>query len=79
VIDEELRASAEEIGKRRRSLVGFEAVVLVDAHPWQLLPQPCQLVAAPRQRLLNLEQLQPCRKPLFARSDLVVDHRPLVS
>jgi hypothetical protein len=79
VIDEELRASAEEICQRRRLLVGLEAVLLVDANPRQLLPHPRQLVAAPRQRLLSLEQLQPSREPFFAPSDLVVDHRSLVS
>src|SRR5467141_3806978 len=72
VIDEELRPSSEEIGEGCCALVGFEAVLLVDSDPWQLLPQPRQLVAPPRQRLLGLEQLQAGRKPLFACSGLVV-------
>src|SRR6266545_7724282 len=59
VVDEELRASSEEIGEGRCALVGLEAVLLVDSNPGQLLPPPRQFVATPRQRLLRLEQLQP--------------------
>jgi hypothetical protein len=36
------------------------------------LPQLRELVAAPRQRFLGLEQLQPGGKPLFTCSGLVV-------
>ena len=79
MIDEQLRASAEEIGEGRRALVGLEAVLLVDSNPGQLLPLPRQLVAAPRQRLLGLEQLQPGRKPLFTCSGLVIGHCSLLS
>src|SRR6266851_2269073 len=46
VIDEELRASPEEIGEGRCALVGLEAVLLVDTNPGQLLPLPGQFVAA---------------------------------
>src|SRR5215469_11901370 len=74
VVDEQLRASPEQIGEGRRALIGLEAVLLVDAEPGQLLPPPRQLVAAPRQRLLGLEQLQPRRKPLFTCSGLVIGH-----
>ncbi len=74
VIDEELRASSEEIGEERCALVGLEAVLLVDPNPGQLLPPPRQFVAPPRQRLLGLEQLQPGRKPLFTCSGLVIGH-----
>jgi hypothetical protein len=58
VIDEQLRASSEEIGERRCAFVGLEAVFLVDSNPGQLLPLPRQFVAASRQRLLGLEQLE---------------------
>src|SRR5437667_3781740 len=75
VIDEELRAFSEEISEGRFSFVGLEAVVLVDSNPGQLLPPPRQLIAAPRQFLLSLEQLQPGRKPLFTCSGLMVSHR----
>src|SRR5229473_3359054 len=74
VIDEELRASSEEIGEGRCALVGLEAVLLVDSNPRQLLPPPRQFVATPRQRLFGLEQLQPGRKPLFTCSGLVIGH-----
>src|SRR5258708_24723148 len=74
VIDEELRASSEEIGEGRCALVGLEAVLLVDANPGQLLPPPRQFVATPRQRLLGLQQLQPGRKPLLPCSGLVIGH-----
>jgi hypothetical protein len=55
VIDEELRASSEEIGEGGRALVSLEAVLLVDLHPRQLLPLPGQLVAATGQLLLGVE------------------------
>src|SRR5215470_374491 len=74
VVDEQLRASPEQIGEGRRALIGREAVLLVDAEPGQLLPPPRQLVAAPRQLLFGLEQLQPGRKPLFTCSGLVIGH-----
>ena len=74
VIDEELRASSEQIGKRRHALVGLETVLLVNSNPRQPLPPLRQFVATPRQRLLGLEQLQPGRKPIFTCSDLVVSH-----
>src|SRR6266852_4000582 len=74
VIDEELRASSEEIGEGRGALVGLEAVLLVDANPGQSLSPPRQFVAPPRQRLLGLEQLQPGRKPLFTCSGLMIGH-----
>src|SRR6266480_7842558 len=75
VVDEELRASPEEISEGRFSFVGLEAVLLVDSHPGQLLPPLRQLIAPPRQFLLGLEQLQPGRKPLFTCSSLMVSHR----
>src|SRR5258708_2290763 len=74
VIDEQLRASSEETGKGCWTLVGFEAVLLVDAHPGQFLPPTRQFVAPPRQRLLGLQQLQPGCKPLFTCSGLVSGH-----
>jgi len=72
VVDEELRASIEEIGEGRSALVGLETVLLIDSNPRQLLPPLRQFVATSRQLLLGLEQLQACRKPLFTCSDLVI-------
>jgi hypothetical protein len=74
VIDEELRASSEEIGEGRRALVGLKMVLFVDSNPRQLLPPLCQFVTTPRQLLLGLEQLKPGRKPLVTCSNLVVSH-----
>src|SRR5258708_22801068 len=74
VIDEQLRASCEEIGERRWALAGVEPVLLVDPDPGQLLPPPRQFVAAPGQLLLGLEQLQPAREPLLAWSGPVSGH-----
>jgi hypothetical protein len=52
-MDEQLRASFEQIGQRRRALVGLETVLLVDPDPGQLLPAPRQFVAVPRQGLTS--------------------------
>src|SRR5437016_14011567 len=68
VVDEQLRTAPEETGQRGAPLVGLEAVVLVDPDPRQFLPPPRHLVAAPRELLLRLEQVEPRREPLFMRS-----------
>src|SRR5438094_4393702 len=75
MVDEELRTSSEEVSERRFSVVGLEAVILVDSNPRQLLPFSRQLIASPRQFLLGIEHLQPGRKPLFTCSSLMVSHR----
>src|SRR6266498_4001627 len=75
VVDEELRAPSEEVRQRGAPLVGFESIRLVDPNPRQRLPPPRQLVAAPREFLLRLEQLEPCCEPLFTCSGLVCRHR----
>src|SRR5204863_2020611 len=74
VVDEELRASPEEVRQRSATLVGLESIRLVDSDPGQLLPPPRQLVAAPRELLLRLEQLEPRCQPLLTCSSLVLDH-----
>src|SRR5579863_3581904 len=75
VVDEELRAPAEEICQRGAALVGLESILLVDSYPWQLLPPPRQLVAAPRQLFLRLEQIDPRGQPLFTCPGDVLRHR----
>src|SRR5438093_1463909 len=75
VVDEELRASSEEVCQRGAPLVGVKSVLLVDPNPRQLLPPPRQLVAAPRELLLRLEQLEPRCEPLFTGPGLVLGHR----
>src|SRR2546427_13243139 len=75
VVDEELRAPAEEVSQRGLSLLGLEFVRLVDPDPRQLLPSPRQLVAAPRVLFLRVEQLEPGCKPLFTCPGFVLRHR----
>jgi hypothetical protein len=69
VIDKELAAAFEKVGQRDVSFVGFESVLLVDPDPRQFLTLPRHLVAAPRQFLFCLEQLDPGGEPLVARDD----------
>jgi hypothetical protein len=55
MVDEELRASSEEVCERGAPLIGAEPVLLVDRDPRQLPPPPRQLVAAPGELLLRLQ------------------------
>jgi hypothetical protein len=55
VIDEELRASSEQIGEGCRAIVSLETVLLINSNPRQPLPPLRQFVATPRQLLLGLE------------------------
>jgi hypothetical protein len=74
VVDEELRAPPEEVRQRSLALVRLEAVVLVDPHPGKLPPPAGQLVAAPGQLLLGLEQLEAGRQPFRSCSCRVLRH-----
>src|SRR5206468_327755 len=76
VVDEQLRAPAEQGCQRDASFVGLEPIRLVDPDPRQLLPAQRQLVAAPGELLFRREQLEPRRQPLFTRRGL---HRPLMA
>jgi hypothetical protein len=75
MIDEELRAAFEKVRQRGAPVVGVEAVLLVNADPWQRLPPPRQLVTAPRELLLRLEQFEPRCQPLFTCPGHVLHHR----
>src|SRR6266496_939199 len=85
MVDEELRASSEEISEGRFSVVSLETVFFVDSHPRHFLPFSRHLIAPPSKILLRLEQLQPCRQPLSCRavasrrlvtcSSLILRHR----
>ena len=70
MVDEELRAPAEEIRQRGASLIGLESIILLDANPRQRLPLPRQLVAAPRVLLFRLEQLDPRSEPFLTGASL---------
>jgi hypothetical protein len=74
VVDEQLRPPTEQVGERRRALVGLEPVVLVDPDTGQLLPLPGQFVAAAGQLLLGSEELEPGCEPLLTRSRGVFCH-----
>src|SRR5436190_22221149 len=68
VVNEELRATSEQIGERCLAAVRVEGVLLVDAHPRELSPLPRELVAAPRVLLLGGQELTPGGQPLLARA-----------
>src|SRR5215469_13294593 len=74
MVDEELRAATEKVCQRGAPLVGFEAIPLIDRYPRQFLPLSCHLVAAMREFLLRLEQLEPSLQPLFLGSGLMGEH-----
>src|ERR1035441_4008110 len=54
MVNDELRASMEEVRQQRASLLGFESILLVDRNPRQLLPLSSQLIAAPTPHLSPL-------------------------
>src|SRR3954470_16841976 len=66
VIDKKLRAPSEQVRQRSAPLVRLAAILLVDAHPGQLVAPPRRFVPAPRKLLLPLEELEPGRQPLLA-------------
>src|SRR5689334_15937881 len=74
VVDQQLRASSEQVGERRGALIGIEAVILLDANPRELLSLLGHFVAATGQLLLGYEQVHPGRKPLVTRSGLMTGH-----
>src|SRR5215218_11000192 len=76
VVDKELRAPLEKVCQRGAPRVGLESIRLVDPNPRQfLLTPPRQLVAAPRELLLRLEELKPRGEPFFTCSGYVLRHR----
>src|SRR5262249_35460871 len=75
MIDEELRAAAEEIRQRGVAFVGLESILLVDPNPWQFLTPLRQLVPPSRQLLLRLKQVDARCEPLLACPGLVLRHR----
>src|SRR5215204_1941250 len=75
VVDEQLRATVEELRERLRPRLGLEAVVLLDRHPGKLPPLPRELVVAVGELLLLREQLVARCLPLVLRADPVLCHR----
>src|SRR6266536_1351249 len=74
VVDKELRTPTKEVGQRGAAFIGLEAISLVNGNPREFLPLAGQLVAAMRELLLRLEQLDSCFQPLFSRSSFVCGH-----
>src|SRR5436190_1153004 len=74
VVDEQLRATVEELGERLRPRLGLEAVVLLDRHPGKLPPLPRELVAATGELLLLREQLLAGRVEFLLCAHLVLGH-----
>src|SRR5271170_7700958 len=75
VIDQKLRTALEKVRQRGTPAIGFEPILLVDPHPRQLLPPSREFVAAPREFLLSLEQLEPRREPNLTCAGHVHSHR----
>src|SRR6266702_4291309 len=74
VVDEQLRATVEEVDQRLRPVVGLEAVVLLDRDPGQRLPPAGELVAPAGELLLLSQELGPRSEPLLARAYGMVRH-----
>ena len=75
VIDEQLRATVEEVGERLRPLVRLEGVGLLDRHPGELPAPAGELIALAHVRLLGVQQLLAGGQPLLSRSHRVLGHR----
>src|SRR3954452_9658883 len=78
VVDQQLRASSEELRERRAPFVGLQVVLLVDQEPRQFLTLPGQLRPTRGRAPPPPETLEPSREPLLAGSDLVVGHWSLL-
>src|SRR5439155_16550027 len=74
VVDEQLRATVEELGERLRPRLGLEAVVLLDRYPGEFPPLPRELVAASGELLLFREQLLAGLIEFLLCADLVLGH-----
>src|SRR5262245_6794090 len=74
VVDEELRTSPEEVLQPGAPFIRVKSVILFDPNPRQFLPPSCQLVAAPRQFLFRLEQVESGLQPLVTCCDRVFGH-----
>src|SRR5579862_8753784 len=79
MINEQLRASAEEVRQRGVPFVGLESILLVDPDPRQLLTLARQLVTTPRQLLFFLEEREPSLQPFFTRPHFMLRHSSLPS
>jgi hypothetical protein len=76
VVNKQLCAPAKQVRQQRASFVSIKAILLINGHPRQCLPPLRQFIAAPREILLSLEQLEPLGKPLLACSGPVHHSSP---
>jgi hypothetical protein len=74
VVDDELRASGEQLGQRPFAVLGIEDVLLVDGHPGEFPAAPGQLVTLAAVRLLCLEQCQAGLEVFLLASNRVCTH-----
>ena len=71
----QLRAAVEQIGERRLTVLGVEAVVRLDPHPRQLAPSTGDVVVAAGELLLGGEQLEPGARATRRGTVAVLGHR----
>jgi hypothetical protein len=69
VLDDELRAAAEELGERHGPVGRVEHVLLLDRHPRERLALARERVVQARELLLALEQRGAGGAPLVSGSD----------
>src|SRR5436190_8352326 len=71
VIDHELRTAAKEVLQGCRSGISLKTVLLIYTYPGQGLAPFRQFVAATREFLLGLEQIEPGGEPFLPAASLV--------
>src|SRR5262249_3956767 len=77
MLDDQLAASAEEVGERLLSVGSVEHVSLLDLHPRQLAPLGAQAIAQPGEFLLPAQMLLAGNEPLVSGHDAMVRHGSL--
>jgi hypothetical protein len=75
MVDDQLAALGEEIGKRLRAVRTFEDVVSLNLDPRQFTALPAQLVALPGELLFSGQVRQPRLEPFVSRYHFVLSLR----
>ena len=78
VVDDELAPAVEEVGERLLAVRPVEDIARLHADPGEPASLRAQLIAAPREFLLLLEELFPGDEPLVARHDSRTIHLALL-
>ena len=63
MVDDELAAAIEQLGKRPFAISALEYIALIYFGPGQLTPQPAQFIACPRELLLLEKKRLACGEP----------------